>query len=46
MWIHLAVFCVSLAVLVKSADYLVEYAARLARRFQISDLVVGLVITS
>ncbi len=46
MWVHVAVFAVSLVVLVKSADYLVEYSARLARRFQVSDLVVGLVITS
>jgi cation:H+ antiporter len=46
MWPHLAIFSVSLLVLVKSADFLVEYSARVARRFQVSDLVVGLVITS
>jgi cation:H+ antiporter len=46
MWIHLAIFAFALTVLVKSADYLVEYSARLARRFRVSDLVVGLVITS
>jgi cation:H+ antiporter len=46
MWLHLVVLVVALAGLVKSADYLVEYAARLARRFQVSELVVGLVITS
>ncbi len=46
MWAHLAIFAVSLYVLVKSADFLVEYSARLARRFHVSDLVVGLVITS
>lgn len=46
MWIHLAIFLVSLVVLVKSADTLVEYSARLAKRFQVSDLIVGLVITS
>jgi cation:H+ antiporter len=46
MWTHAVVFLVALAGLVKSADYLVEYSARVARRFQISDLVVGLVITS
>ncbi len=43
---HLLVFAVALAVLVKSADFLVEYAARLARRLRLSDLIVGLVITS
>jgi cation:H+ antiporter len=43
---HLAVLLVSLVVLVKSADYLVEYAARLARRFQVSDLMAGLIVTS
>jgi cation:H+ antiporter len=43
---HVAILAASLFALVKSADYLVEYAARLARRFQVSELVVGLVITS
>lgn len=46
MWIHAAIFIAALVGLVKSADYLVEYSARVARRFHISDLVVGLVITS
>jgi cation:H+ antiporter len=46
MWMHAVIFVVAVAALVKSADYLVEYSARVARRFQISDLVVGLVITS
>ena len=46
MWIHLAVLAVALAGLVKSADYLIEYSARLARRLHLSDLVVGLIITS
>jgi len=46
MWTHVLVFAAALAVLVKSADWLVEYAARLARRFGVSDLIVGLVITS
>lgn len=46
MWLHVAIFVVSVAALVKSADYLVEYSARVAHRFGISDLVVGLVITS
>lgn len=46
MLLHAAIFAVALVVLVKSADYLVEYSARVARRFRISDLVVGLIITS
>lgn len=46
MWTHAAVLAVALIVLVKSADYLVEYSARVARRFGVSDLVVGLIITS
>lgn len=46
MWIHFASFALALLVLGKSADFLVEYSARLARRFQVSDLVVGLIITS
>ena len=46
MGLHLLVFVVALVGLVKSADYLVEYSARIARRFDISELLVGLVITS
>ena len=46
MLLHLATLAFGLFMLVKSADYLVEYSARIARRFKISDLVVGLVITS
>ena len=46
MMYHAAILVVALFALVKSADYLVEYAARVARRFQVSELVVGLVITS
>jgi cation:H+ antiporter len=41
-----AVLAAALAVLVRSADLLVEYAVRIARRFDLSDLVVGLLITS
>lgn len=43
---HFAVLAVSLVALTRGADLLVEYAARVARRFKVSDLVVGLVITS
>ena len=41
-----SVLVVALVVLVKGSDVFVEYAARLARRFEVSDLVVGLVVTS
>ena len=43
---HGLVFLLSLVVLVKSADFLVDYAARIARRLGVSDLVVGLTLTS
>lgn len=43
---HLVILAASLALLVKGADYLVEYAVRIAHRFRVSDLVAGLVITS
>lgn len=42
----LLVFTVSLIVLLKSADLMVDAAARLAGRLGVSDLIVGLVITS
>jgi cation:H+ antiporter len=43
---QLTVLVVSLVVLVKSADYVVQYGARVAHRFQASDLFVGLIITA
>lgn len=43
---HLAILAVGLVALVKGADLLVEHSARLARRFGVSDLVVGLILTS
>jgi cation:H+ antiporter len=43
---HLLIFAVSVAVLVKSADWLVEFGARVARRLGVSDLVIGLTLTS
>lgn len=43
---HIVILVVAAAVLVKSADWLVEFAARLARRFGVSDLVIGLTLTS
>lgn len=43
---HVAIFVAALAVLAKSADWLVEFAARVARRLGVSDLVIGLTLTS
>jgi cation:H+ antiporter len=43
---HVIVFLLSLVVLVFCADKLVEYGARIARRFGVSDLVIGLTLTS
>ena len=43
---HLAVLLVALAVLVRSAGFVVKYGALVARRFQMSELVVGLLITA
>ena len=44
--VHLLVLVLGGAVLVKCADWMVEYAARLARRFGMSDLLIGLTLTS
>lgn len=46
MIVHVAIFVAALAVLIRSADLLVESSARIARRAGVSDLIVGLVITS
>lgn len=43
---HVAILVVSLLVLVKSADWFVEFAGRAARRLGVSDLMIGLTITS
>ena len=43
---HIAILAVSLIVLVKSADWFVEFAGRAARRLGVSDLMIGLTITS
>lgn len=43
---HIAIFIVSLVLLAKGADYFVEYSARLARKFSVSDFIIGLTITS
>lgn len=43
---HIAILIVSLVVLVKSADWFVEFAGRAARRLGVSDLIIGLTITS
>jgi cation:H+ antiporter len=43
---HLLILLASLGILAKSADWLVDYGARIARRFSVSDLVIGLTLTS
>lgn len=43
---HVALFALSLAALVKSADWLIEYATRVARRLGVSDLIIGLTLTA
>ena len=43
---HILIFVVSLVVLVKAADWFVEFAGRAARRLGVSDLIIGLTITS
>lgn len=43
---HVLILLVSLVVLVKSADWFVEFAGRAARRLGVSDLIIGLTITS
>lgn len=44
--IHVVVFLLSLAALAKGADLFVEYSARIAKKLGVSDLVIGLTITS
>ena len=43
---HVAILIVSIVVLVKSADWFVEFAGRAARGLGVSDLIIGLTITS
>ncbi len=43
---HLIVFIIALIALTKGADLFVEYAAKVAQRFGVSDLLIGLTITS
>ena len=43
---HIAIFIVALIFLAKGADFFVEYAARLAKSFGVSDFIIGLTITS
>ena len=46
MWIVAAIMLVGLVLLVKSADWLVDGASALAKRFGISDLVIGLTVVA
>lgn len=43
---HILIFLVGLIALSKGADYFVEYSARMAKRLGVSDLVIGLTVTS
>lgn len=43
---HAVIFLGAIFLLVKSADYLIEYATKIAYRLDISELIVGLVLTS
>ncbi|HAG91958.1 MAG TPA: hypothetical protein DCL41_08805 [Bdellovibrionales bacterium] len=44
--LHFLFFSIALLALSKGADYFVTYSSRMAKRFGISDMVVGLTITS
>ena len=46
MMIDLLLLLVGGALLAKSADWMVEFAARVARRFGVSNVVIGLTLTS
>ena len=46
MFEHIIIFILGLAALVKGADLFVEYSARIAKRLGVSDLVIGLTLTS
>ncbi len=46
MIFHIFVFLISLFALSKGADLFVEYSAKIAKRLGVSDLVIGLTITS
>ena len=46
MTTHIVIFLVSLIALAKGADLFVEYSARIAKKLGVSDLVIGLTITS
>jgi len=43
---HVVLFAVSLALLAKSADWLVDFGTRVAKRLNVSDLIIGLTLTS
>jgi cation:H+ antiporter len=46
MFSHIAIFLLGLVLLAKGADFFVEYAGRLAKRFGVSDFLIGLTLTS
>lgn len=46
VWLQVVLFCVSLLLLMKGADWLVQGATSLAKKLGISDLVVGLTVVA
>jgi len=46
LFLSVIILCIGFVILIKGADYLVEGASTIAKRFQISDLVIGLTIVS
>jgi len=43
---NLFVFIISLAILIKSSDFFVEYASKIAKHFNISDFVIGITLVA
>ncbi len=46
MSLHLLLICVGIILLIKGADWLVEGASALARKFRVSDLAIGLTVVA
>ncbi len=46
IWVNLILFVIGLTVLIKGSDWFIDGASSLARRFSISDAVIGLTLVS
>ncbi len=46
VYVHLLIFAVGLALLVKGSDFFVESASRIAKRFGVSEFVIGLTLVA